>query len=402
MLTQLPADFSLETKTAQINLQRVMVIIYFTFQQLGSNHRNISKLARKVFVLAAKNTAADNTSFNQVWELLGALEPTLQIRIKKRLTSAIEEAYQGLGHTSVTSSVDTREVRSPQEQDRSAFLEKFLNECSNQHTEYGQTKKKGWRPPLLRSSSHSPSRQPLPSRSASQSPSRAFSSKPQIKKSLCQSVFNVCSQTGGGPVKRPSYLALNKPRVLSRLTNKAKMQDLATEILPSLPSLAFLMETSRNDNPQPAESSWNESIIEDKNNAIKKSKSLTKVQGGSRTCSPQKPLREEPIPPVRSPPAQRKRSLGSGPRRLTPPSSPRLGRDCKDAVDYEESLALALALSKSLYLETPLSVIPGLSAPSTHDVLAHPHRDVSTQDGGGLVLCDCDSDCDPNCDCSCD
>merc|ERR1712012_812406 len=84
-----------------------------------------------------------------------------------KLTSAIEEAYQGLGSGSTNSSVDPREARTPQEQDRSAFLEKFLNECSNQHTEYGQSKK-GWRPPLLRSSS--------------QSPSRAFPGKPQIKK----------------------------------------------------------------------------------------------------------------------------------------------------------------------------------------------------------------------------
>ena len=368
LLTHLPQDFSLETKTAQVNFQRLMIIIDFTFQQLGSTHLNISKLARKVFVLAAKNTAADNTTFSQVWELLGALEPTLQIRIRKKLTSAIEEAYQGLGSGSTNSSVDPREARTPQEQDRSAFLEKFLNECSNQHTEYGQSKK-GWRPPLLRSSSHSPSRQPLPSRSASQSPSRAFPGKPQIKKGLCQSVINVRANCAG----------LNKPRVLNRL-NKIKMQDLATDILPTFPdpSLTFLMETSRNDTTrEQPDSSWNESIKSDKSNAITKSKSLTKV--GSRTCSPQKPAREEPAPAtVRSPPSQKKRSLVSNTRRLTPPSSPHIGRECKDAVDYEESMALALALSKSLYLETPLSVIPGLSAPASQEVLAHPHRDVST------------------------
>ena len=383
LLTHLPQDFSLETKTAQVNFQRLMIIIDFTFQQLGSTHLNISKLARKVFVLAAKNTAADNTTFSQVWELLGALEPTLQIRIRKKLTSAIEEAYQGLGSGSTNSSVDPREARTPQEQDRSAFLEKFLNECSNQHTEYGQSKK-GWRPPLLRSSSHSPSRQPLPSRSASQSPSRAFPSKPQIKKGLCHSVFNVNTQSNGGSAKlRANCTGLNKPRVLNRfnrLNQVQQMQDLAKEILPTPPSLAFLMETSRNDTTrEQPDSSWNESIKSDKSNAIKKSTSLTKVQVGSRTCSPQKPAREEPAPAtVRSPPSQRKRSLVSSTRRLTPPSSPHIGRECKDAVDYEESMALALALSKSLYLETPLSVIPGLSAPASQEVLAHPHRDVST------------------------
>ena len=138
------------------------------------------------------------------------------------------------------------------------------------------------------------------------------------------------------------------------------------------------MEGSRNSSTQP-ETSWNESIIADKSNAIKKSKSLTRVLVGSRNCSPQKPTREEASPPVRSPPTQKKRPPAAATRRLTPPSSPRLGRECKDAVDYEESMALALALSKSLYLETPLSVIPGLSAPTSQDVLAHPHRDVSTK-----------------------
>merc|ERR1719233_2526117 len=63
----------------------------------------------------------------------------------------------------------------------------------------------------------------------------------------------------------------------------------------------------------------------------------------------------------------------------TPVSSPLMGRDkrsgsCKDAFDYEESLALAMALSKSIYLESPLPVIPGLSQKSSQDVLAHPHR----------------------------
>lgn len=51
-------------------------------------------------------------------------------------------------------------------------------------------------------------------------------------------------------------------------------------------------------------------------------------------------------------------------------------------MDYEENLALAVALSKSLYHENPLSVIPGLSAPlQSQDVLAHPHRDMMEDDG---------------------
>ena len=84
---------------------------------------------------------------------------------------------------------------------------------------------------------------------------------------------------------------------------------------------------------------------------------------------------------VRSPPTAKK--WPGQPR--TPLSSPLLAHreaksasvsSCKDNTDYEESVALALALSKSIYLEAPLPVIPGLS-PGKSQVLAHPHRDVS-------------------------
>ena len=56
-------------------------------------------------------------------------------------------------------------------------------------------------------------------------------------------------------------------------------------------------------------------------------------------------------------------------------SSSTSSTSCKENFDYEESLALAMALSKSIYMETPLPVIPGLSSLKS-DVLAHPHRDV--------------------------
>ena len=390
IIQELPEDFSLENKNAQTNFNRLMMIIDFTFQNLSSSHANVSKIARKVFILAARNTACDNTTFNQVWELIGALDPTLQIRIRKRLTSAIEEVYLGENQgSSTTSSLDDKS-RSPQEQDRSAFLEKFLNECSNQHTEFSQNiinstpmqKKKGWRPPLMRSTSHSPSRQLAASRSSSQSPSRAFS-KPQLKKSLCQSVFNVNQPSA---TKRPNYLPLNKPRILSRLAAKSKIQDLATEVLPKF-DLSFLNE-SRGENSQAQAEVWQDSIssiLSDdvKRNAIKKSKSLSKVQS-SRNPSPIKLVSKPEPHPVRSPPTQKKWSAPTreGSMNRTPMSSPLMGRDkrsgsCKDAFDYEESLALAMALSKSIYLESPLPVIPRLSQKSSQDVLAHPHRDVS-------------------------
>jgi hypothetical protein len=147
--------------------------------------------------------------------------------------------------------------------------------------------------------------------------------------------------------------------------------------------------------------------------AVTKSRSMTRLAASSRNASPTKgvvgggggyynPANN------RTPTAQRKRggsrdsgvSCNAAPTASSsicsrsPLSSPVLvhrdkrlggggGGSCKDLVDYEESLALALALSKSIYHETPLPLIPGLSAQklqlsnASQDVLAHPHRDVS-------------------------
>lgn len=420
IIQQLPQDFSLENKQAHTNFNRLMMIIDFSYQNLASNHVNVSKLARKVFILAARNTASDTTTFNQVWELMGTLDPTLQIRMRKRLALAIEEANLGLDPHSASSSLSSEDKnlpRTPQEQDRTAFLEQFLNECSNQHTEYSQQhfinsnmqKKKGWRPPLMRSTSHSPSRQMNASRSNSRSPSRAFAA-PQLKKSLCQSVFNVNQPA----VVKPRGPPLNKPKVLSRLATKSKIQDLAAEVLPKF-DLSFLADSSHRGAAAPLQDSIStmefqqvrqtSTETDNKCNAITKSKSMSKVVGQqSRNSSPIKTtmgaVTTNHMPVVRSPPVQKKRPAGSvsregstvHSRQMTPISSPNLSHrektsqgdkqlrhpdSCKDAVDYEESLALAMALSKSIYLESPLPVIPGLSSQkSCQDVLAHPHRDM--------------------------
>ena len=116
-----------------------------------------------------------------------------------------------------------------------------------------------------------------------------------------------------------------------------------------------------------------------KRGALQKSPSLSRVQS-SRHSSPSKCHGG-----ARSPPVQKKVSSGSQSSVFrTPASSPPMGRgqrsaSCKENFDYEESMALAMALSKSIYLETPLPVIPGLSShkPQAQEVLAHPHRDVS-------------------------
>ena len=373
MLEILPQEFSLENKNAHTNFNRLMMIIDFSFQNLSSTHTNVSKLAKKVFTLAARNTVADNTTFNQVWELLGALDSTLEMRMKKNITSAVEELYLGEARSqcsSVTVSTGSQNLL-----DRSTFLENFLNECSNQHTEQNicksiPGKRKGWRPPLLRSTSHSPSRQQV--RSSSQSPSRFLSqsparnlSKPLIKNSFCQSAYNVNLQS-----KRPSYLPLNKPRVLSRLAQKSKIQDLARDVLPKF-DLSFLSGS-------PEDMDLGEEVLE----ILHPTKPTRPTP--SRQESTGKPGRGDGS--CRSPPVYRARgSKDSGLGSRTPLSSPLLREkrsgSCKDLVDYEENLALALALSRSINHETPLPHIPGLSQKITHDVLAHPHKQVYSLKG---------------------
>ena len=110
---------------------------------------------------------------------------------------------------------------------------------------------------------------------------------------------------------------------------------------------------------------------------------MPRVQS-SRHSSPTKPAQKlAPQEHVRSPPSQKKWSPPSPSCRPTPVTSPLMGREkrsvsCKENFEYEDSLALAMALSKSIYLENPLPVIPGLSCHvSKPDILAHPHRDVS-------------------------
>ena len=504
LLVHQPQEFSLETPrgpAAHQHFTRLMLVIQFSFQNLGSTHANVARLARRVFTLAARHTAADTPTFNQVWELLGALDATLQMRLRKGLAAAIEELYLGAptsdqttatfdGSTlssllSSSSSEESKAARTPQELDRSAFLEKFLNECSNQHTEmvFNNSggcswsglviaKKRGWRPPLMRSTSHSPSRQlAMSSRSSSRSPSRANTAvagsstvhfKPQLKPSLCQSVYNINNNNisgVAGPTKRPtgsnnlpwnSGSSHSKPRVLSRLAQKSRLHELAREVLPKF-DLSFLTNTSQqhNDDERMEDDERTmmmmnvdqdtEMSMPSRPHSVAKSRSMTRLAtASSRNVSPTKGLVGGGCGGVSSyyasnssnnnwsPSVQRKRGgsrdSGMGSTAMTsnttsscgttsstcsrtPQSSPLLlhrdkrsgggcggggGGSCKDLVAYEESLALALALSKSIYHETPLPVIPGLSAQklqqqqqqshnlSSQEVLAHPHRDVST------------------------
>ena len=171
ILRDLPEDFSLKHKNTGKNLDRLMRIIDFTFQNLASSHLNVCKISRKVFISAARNTAQDEMTFSKVWDMFSTLDTTLQLRMKKKLTAAVEEFYLGGTQSSSSSSSLEEKYCSGQEMDRRAGLEEFLKECSNKHTELTQpvilnssASRRRWRPPLLRSSSHSPSRSGSPSR----------------------------------------------------------------------------------------------------------------------------------------------------------------------------------------------------------------------------------------------
>jgi len=382
MIQHCPDDFSLDHKNKHLNHNRLMRVIYFTFPNLGSSHVNVNKTASKVFILAARNTASDDITFSQVMELLGALDQTLEMRLRRKLTVAIEEHYTGenqhFSSCSTVSSIDER-YNSTQEHDRRAFLEEFLKDCSNKHTEpcppvllKSGSRKNTYRPPLMRSTSHSPSRQISFSRCSSQSPSRVAAIKHQLKKQqpFSHSALNI-NQENLEKQQRP--VISSKPRStqpINRLKSKFKPQENKREVLPNY-DLSFSSVDSRQNTVSSQMDSW----VLTSTNDFKPTVSLTR--GKSRD-----------LPNVMSPHFQRKWTPSSPTPYRSPQASPSLGRDkrsdsckenCKENFDYEESLALAMALSRSIY-QSPLPVIPGLShVKSTHDVLAHPHTNMTEE-----------------------
>jgi hypothetical protein len=246
---------------------------------------------------------------------------------------------------------------------------------------------------------------------------------------------------GVGPLKRSAGAPpwSGKPRVLSRLAQKSRIHELAREVLPKF-DLSFL--TSHH-HQHPAGPALDEDRMDDdglttmmnidqdaefgRPHGVTKSRSMTRLAAAAAAASSSSSRNASPTKGFvgggyyasssssRTPTAQRKRGgsrdsgLGSTATASpspticsrSPQSSPLLlhrdkrsggagGGSCKDQVDFEESLALALALSKSLYHESPLPLIPGLSAQklhlSAHDVLAHPHRDVSFHPMGDVSL----------------
>jgi hypothetical protein len=124
--------------------QRILLMaVDLSFQNLTSSHSKVAKTSSKVFVSSAKILAVlDATAFNQVWDLTLALEPTLQLGLRKRLKSAIH-TLPALILESVQKCVE----RLHQHHNGYHYNDSLVAFRSRPHP-----------PPLIRSTSNSPSR----------------------------------------------------------------------------------------------------------------------------------------------------------------------------------------------------------------------------------------------------
>jgi hypothetical protein len=73
------------------NYNRLITIVEFSFKALQSPHRRVGKLARSVFVTSSSLTVKERGVFNQVLEMLSALDHSLQVCLRKRLHQAATE-----------------------------------------------------------------------------------------------------------------------------------------------------------------------------------------------------------------------------------------------------------------------------------------------------------------------
>ncbi|TRY70050.1 hypothetical protein TCAL_05429 [Tigriopus californicus] len=143
------------------NHDRLMIAIDISFSHLQSKHSNIIKTSRQIFMTCAKLAVKSAPVFRDLCHLLSALEPTFQIRLRKRLLTIAATSKEGLT-------------------DQYLFLDKLVTKnahlhqkCSSQMTSY--------RSPYARSSSMSPSRRQMNPllRGSSASPSRKIDSSSQ-------------------------------------------------------------------------------------------------------------------------------------------------------------------------------------------------------------------------------
>ena len=159
-----------------------MVVVDFCFRHLTSIHSNVRQYARNIFIQAARMTLADWNTYEQVLELLNTLEPTLQLRMKKRLKVAVIDHQAGYMMTDKLDCLKTSQ--------------------SHSRKSRGMAR-------LNRSFSHSPSRsgQSMYERSSSQSPHRYFQNNIVVPNR--ESVNNLSSFFNGTlpvtPITTPKY-----------------------------------------------------------------------------------------------------------------------------------------------------------------------------------------------------
>ena len=208
---------SAEQKRDSFQWKRLMSLVDYSFQHLRSSHVNVSKLARTIFLRSADLTLVEEPStFIQIWKLLSALDPTLQLRLKRKMRNSVKTVssllpmqdymilekllYEdGLGAANRTGQqlAAFRGQQHPQVQ-QMLHQQQYLQQ---------QQQQQQWRPSLQRSTSYSPSRQVNHlERSHSQSPSRFGTKMKAVDSKLAR--------------REPDYLTLKKTKF--RMKQKLK------------------------------------------------------------------------------------------------------------------------------------------------------------------------------------
>lgn len=164
LLDQFPEQFQIQMVSLQpaesgYKLQhydRLMTVVEFAFKALGSSHATVAKLARRVYICGAKMAAAEPNVFRHVCDMLGKLDISLQMRLKRRLRS-LQGQRPSFGRS--TDQPPVHKLRLPVNTDRRQGFSTAL-------------------PRLVRSVSHSPNRLLSQTRSPSHSPVRPANQKP--------------------------------------------------------------------------------------------------------------------------------------------------------------------------------------------------------------------------------
>ena len=159
LLDQFPEQFQIQMVSLQplesgYKLQhydRLMTVVEFAFKALGSSHATVAKLARRVYICGARMAAAEPNVFRHVCDMLGKLDISLQMRLKRRLRS-----LQGQHSRPSLGRLGDHPIHKPRSQIE-ACLRPYISSAL---------------PRLVRSVSHSPSRLLSGVRSTSQSPVR--------------------------------------------------------------------------------------------------------------------------------------------------------------------------------------------------------------------------------------